>query len=466
MVKKTLKWCNISINEIIKRDSRLDASVYDVEAKKAWENVINGKYPCLPLLGEKGLIKEAFYPGRFKRIYCSKQYGEPFYLPSQMTDIYPKAEKFISRFTKCNISQLRLKKNTLLLTRSGTIGRVGYVSKTLENSVYSDDVIRVKFKKDYDLGYCYAYLKSDIGSKVLQTNGYGSVITHLEPEHLKEIPIPQAPIEVRKRINNFVSKSYELRDISNNLIDEATEIFTKELHLPSLLEMEIMNSKNAFNVPINKLNYRLDGSYHIPVVDQIKTHLKNYADELITLGDKKISKKIILAGVFKRTYVDEEYGYPFLGGKELGQLIPKTEKFLSKAVHKDRYEKELKVEKNTILVTDRGTIGNVVMVPEHWNGYAVSQNVLKLIPATQDIAGYIYIFLNTDIGNTLIKRQTYGSVVDMIDNNSLSSVEIPLLKNKNEQKKINDLALKANDLRYNAYLLEKEALNIMNNEVL
>ena len=48
--------------------------------------------------------------------------------------------------------------------------------------------------------------------------------------------------------------------------------------------------------------------------------------------------------------------------------------------------------------------------------------------------------------------------VDMIDNNSLSSVEIPLLRNKDVQKKINDLALEANQKRYEAYNLEQQAL--------
>ena len=54
----------------------------------------------------------------------------------------------------------------------------------------------------------------------------------------------------------------------------------------------------------------------------------------------------------------------------------------------------------------------------------------------------------------------------MIDNNSLSSVEVPLLKNKDIQKKINDLALEANQKRYEAYLLEQQALEIMDNEVI
>ena len=470
-VDTPLKWCSVSLSDVISRGKRLEASVFDVEAKQAHDIIINGKYTCVPLLGENGIIKTAYYPGRFKRIYCGKENGEPFFLPSQMTDIYPKAEKYISRLTKCDISELKLKKGTLLLTRSGTIGNISLVSRTNEGKVYSDDVIRVTFKDKIDLGYSYAFLKSKIGNIILQTNGYGAVITHLEPEHLGETYIPNAPREIKERIHNLIEQSFDLRDESNELIDEATNLLIEELKLPSISELEKSSTKsstnvNAFSIKLSNLAGRVDASYHLPIIDTIVEHLKKYAKEVTTIGDKRISKKIILAGVFKRTYVEEEYGYPFLGGKEITQLSPKTEKYLSKPIHKKRYEKELKVTENTILVTDRGTIGTTAIVPKHWDGYAVSQNVLKLVPTNNNIAGYIYIFLNSEWGTELVRRQTYGSVVDMIDNNSLSSVEIPLLKNQDIQNKINDLALEANQKRYEAYMLEQEALKIMNEEVI
>ena len=462
-----LKWSTISLSDVISRGKRLEARVFDVEAKQAWEHIVKGKYGSVPLYGDNGLINNASYPGRFKRIYCDKQNGVGFYLPSQMTDIYPKPEKYISKLTKCNIEELRLRPKTLLLTRSGTIGTISYVSKTIENCVFSDDVIRVTFKKDCDLGYVYTFLKSKIGNLILKTNGYGSVITHLEPDHLEEIRIPNAPFTLRMRINDLVERSYALRDESNEIIDEATRLLVEELKLPHIQELQQIDKPiNTFSVKLSSLNLRLDASYHVPIVDAITVHLREHAAEVTTIGDSRISEKIILAGVFKRTYVEEEHGFPFLGGKEITQLNPKTEKYLSKQIHRARYEKELKVTENIILITNRGTIGISALVPRHWNGYAVSQNVLKVIPASKDIAGYTYIYLNSTIGQYLMRRQTYGSVVDMIDNYSLSSVEIPFLKNQATQKRINDLALSANSKRYEAYKLEQEALRIMNDEVI
>lgn len=61
---------------------------------------------------------------------------------------------------------------------------------------------------------------------------------------------------------------------------------------------------------------------------------------------------------------------------------------------------------------------------------------------------------------------TYGSVVDEIDEAHVRQIAIPLLKNKGVQSQINALALSANKKRYEAYELERQALEIMEEEVI
>ena len=89
-----------------------------------------------------------------------------------------------------------------------------------------------------------------------------------------------------------------------------------------------------------------------------------------------------------------------------------------------------------------------------------------MIPASKNIAGYLAVYLTSAYGNELVKRFTYGAVVDEVDDKQISKVEVPLLKDKSVQKKINDLILSANDKRYEAYLLEQQALKMMNEDVL
>ena len=148
------------------------------------------------------------------------------------------------------------------------------------------------------------------------------------------------------------------------------------------------------------------------------------------------------------------------------ELDPMGKKYLSLVHHGDRIKKQLELSENMTLITCSGTIGKIALVPRHWENWAASQHIIRVVPTNKDIAGYICVFLATDYGHELITRFTYGSVVDEIDNRHVSKIPFPLLKNADTQAKINSLALEANELRYKAYQLEQEALTMMNDEVL
>ena len=462
-----LKYTSVALSEIYSNNTRLEAGAFNLEAKAAKYKVEHCRYGYVHLWGEDGLVSEASYPGRFKRIYVEKEDGIPFFLPSQLGETQPKPSKYISEKTYKSIKGVEIKPNSLLLSRSGTIGKCAISSRTTIGKVYSDDVIRVFFRSDCDLGYVYAYFCTPIGQLMLQTNNYGAVVQHIEPEHLKNIIIPNAPDSIKKKIHNLVVESYDLRDKSNELIDEAEQILYEELQLPPIEQLKPtyfdkdVDLRN-YTTKLSELNLRLDCSYHTPETIAILDIIRINAKEIKKIGNKEISQKIVLAGRFKRTYVDNKNGIPFFGGKQLLELNPSNMKYLSVDQHAKRIVKELQLKENMIAVTCSGTIGKVNIVPKHWKNWALNQHVMRIVPATDDIAGYIYCWLNTDYAYRLIVRNTYGSVVDEIDDQQLAQVVIPLLKNVTKQKEINDKVLQANELRYQAYLKEQEAINSIN----
>ena len=114
----------------------------------------------------------------------------------------------------------------------------------------------------------------------------------------------------------------------------------------------------------------------------------------------------------------------------------------------------------------KGTIGKTVIVPPHWDKWIPSDDIIRVVPVNDSIAGFIYVFLLSDYGQTLIQKYTYGSVISHIDDNHVSSIPFPILKNAEVQQKINELALQANEKRYEAYKLEQQALRIVDKEVI
>lgn len=465
-----LRWCTVSLSEVNDNNQRLEASVFNIDGRHAREVLKRCRWDIVSLWSEKGLIENAYYPTRFKRIYVEKENGIPFFLPSQVSEINPKATKYISRMTNVDFDNLKVKIGQLLLTRSGTIGNCTVVTNTLDSKVFSDDVIRITFKDSIDIGYTYAYLRTKIGSTLLQTNNYGSVVSHIEPEHLRNVPIPNPPKILKSQIHEIVMKSFKLRDESNILLKEAYELLINELKLPPIEKLDIEYFNKQFNlrnytIKLSQSDYRIDASYHVPIVKAILKYLRENADEVTTVGDQRISKYVKLPGRFKRIYVEEGQGTVFFGGKHIFELDPSNKKFLSVKHHKRQIE-ELKLVENMVLVTRSGTIGNVNIVPKHWENWVINEHVIRILPSSDDIAGYLYVFLSSDYGLELIKRFTYGSVVDEIDSNHVSNVEVPLLKDKNIQWKINDLALEANKKRYEAYMLEQQAIKMVNDKVI
>lgn len=404
-----IKWCAVALSDVIARGKRLEASVFDVEAKQARSLIAKGKYPQSFIGGASGKAS-SYVCGRFKRIWVEKS-DMPIYQPSSIVDIKPTPDGYISAKTKTDIDALRVKENQILMTCSGTIGKVSYVSQTLANRIFSHDLLRIDCRKADEAGYVYAFLKSKIGNRILLTNSYGAVITHIEPEHLATVPIPDAPAMLKKKIHDLIVRSYDLRDESNDLIDEATALLIKELALPPIGDFDVsFYKKNAavdtFSVKLSGMEGRLDASYHVPIVDAIIEHLQQNAEEVTTVGDPRISKEVILPGRFKRVYVDEGYGRVFIGGKQLYELDPTNKKYLSNVHHGDRISRQLELHENMTLITCSGTIGKVSLVGKHWENWTANQHIIRVVPASKDIAGYLNIFLSSDYGKALITRFT------------------------------------------------------------
>jgi type I restriction enzyme, S subunit len=118
-----------------------------------------------------------------------------------------------------------------------------------------------------------------------------------------------------------------------------------------------------------------------------------------------------------------------------------------------------------ILITCSGTIGKVNITPQHWDGWAANQHVMRVVPANDSVSGYLYCWLSSIYCEHLIKRFTYGAVVDELDANHVAQIPLPI-PIAPVFKEINSLISKANELRYEAYCFEKRASDQLDSQVL
>ncbi|MFA5180902.1 MAG: hypothetical protein WC405_06240 [Syntrophales bacterium] len=447
----------IRLGEVIEAGLRLEASSFNIEARQALTRLKTSGLPLLPLYGPKGLCHEAHNAFRFKRIYVRPEYGVPFLSSSDIISMRPEIGHYLSKVRTKRLDDLLIKKWDVLISRSGTIGNVGLASDIIAGLALSEDAIRLRTGDPDSAGFVTAFLRSRYGRLQLVQATYGSVVQHIEPEHLERILIPDLPSIQRIDIGRAIIKAYELRDSANRLLDEANSLLHKCLRLPPLVTLgKRTQGPISSTVRASKLVMRFEASFHDPLAMVAEELLRTLDIETATLEDKRITAEIRPITKFrKRVYVPQG-GIPLLTSKQLFQLDPIDSKGLAKGAHiKDL--PEIGLIENMIAVTCSGTIGRVQIIPAYMQGWTASQDALRVISSDGLNAGYLYAWLASDYGQSLIKRHLYGSVVVHIDKEMLGSVPVPI-PNTAIINEIGNLVLKANSLRDEGWRLERGAI--------
>ena len=170
---------------------------------------------------------------------------------------------------------------------------------------------------------------------------------------------------------------------------------------------------------------RLDASFYNPRVAEALAVLRRSGLDIRPLVE--VTKRIFIPPRFKRIYVDQEHGVPFLQGSHVVHFQPADIKYLSRAAH-TRLDRWI-IEAGWIFVTCSGTIGRTTIALDSWAGWATSQHICRIIPdpaSPRARPGYIYAYLSSELGQAQLTAQIYGAVVDELTEGQARSVLIPL----------------------------------------
>ena len=154
------KTLETNISNVMMDDIRLDADFYEVNQSIQ----INDRILFRPL----SILGTVFFPGIFKRFLVDNpKYGMGFLTTSEMMMLEPDSEKYISIQFTPNINVYKVKENTLLVSRSGSIGNTIYVDKVLREFAITEDALRVIPYENKNIGLLYFYFISEYGKSVI-----------------------------------------------------------------------------------------------------------------------------------------------------------------------------------------------------------------------------------------------------------------------------------------------------------
>ena len=129
--------------------------------------------------------------------------------------------RYVSRYSDLNFDAFLIRAGWLLVTRSGTLGRVFFVTRRFDGWFASDDLIRVIPDDPATAGYLYAWLSNPLARRQILREGYGGQIDHIDDTHLRTVPVPCLGADAVKQIHRKVTRGMKRRDAALRSIEAA-----------------------------------------------------------------------------------------------------------------------------------------------------------------------------------------------------------------------------------------------------
>jgi type I restriction enzyme, S subunit len=437
---------------------RLDTSPYlggAVEARIKLESLAVKKDELQHLTknGMAGIVNA----GRIKRLWVeAPDHGTRFLSSTDILRADLSTCSLISNKAVHANPKLIIHQGWTLITRAGTVGRMAYARSDMDGMACTEDVLRVipdtgKIRS----GYLYAFLGSRFGIPLVTSGTYGAIIQHIEPEHIADLPVPRLTEAVERKAHELIERAAANRVRATELLSDAQSRFQFVLGKPS----ESLKESLWTSVRAKTLAARCDAFYYSPKCLWARKAFDTAQCDNLPLGNVA---SVFIPGIFKRLYAsDPSFGCPYITGGDVFETTPASDRFLMNRVA-DEYQ--LRVAKGVILIQEAGQIGGLigrsVLVGSHLDGFAVSNNMIRVVANDDADVGYIFTALSSEPGVILITRESAGSSIPHLDAERVRQIRIPWAHNEIRHE-ISRLVIDARNLRDEAINNDHQAITLI-----
>lgn len=443
---------------------RLDCGPYlsgAIEAKVLLAKMKAKKSPLHKLT--KGGMAGIFNGPRFPRAYVlDAQYGVPF-LGS--TDILQADLSFVPLLAKRQVEaspELVIDEGWTLISCSGTVGRMAYSRPDMKGMAGSQHFMRVVADdNEVRSGYLHAYLSCRFGVPLVVGGTYGSIIQHIEPDHLADIPVPRLDDRLERQAHDKVTQAAKLNSEYQQQVQLATKKLFAAVDLADITSSEWHNGnpdlgfarKLGSPASLRALNFN-------PKFQQLCDTIR--AKSWRPLGELCKTGTLKRGGRYKRIDAEPEYSYQLVGQKEIFWVRPEGRWIAKKTVGND-----MLVEAGTTLVAARGTFGESELYCRSefiWGKdaeRAYSEDFLRVIADGDKIPpGCLFAFMRSETTFRLLRSISMGTKLQDHHPRFLRELPVPY-PDKRQRDEIHELVADAYDKRHRSVKLEDEAVAIV-----
>jgi type I restriction enzyme, S subunit len=370
-----------------------------------------------------GIFTHLFSP---KRTYVSShEYGVPFLGASSMLLADLSGLPLISKKDADSRSYrpLTIREGMTLISCSGSVGRMVYARSDMDGMISAGDILKVQPNpKAIRSGYLFAFLNSHYGRLLVNAGTYGTIVQHLEPRHITEIPVPKLGAPVERRAHELVKEAARLRVRAAVLRSTVVSSATAALKWASRPAHDLWTQ-----VEPTSIQRRLDAFYHASGIVAARRCLAKRPS--VRLGNA-------VAEVFepnrgaRRKVEDPKYGVQFLSSSEIFCLDPVGDYFISRS-RTPHIERQLLGETDLLLPRSGqlgGIIGKAVLPLPSYYGSAASEHLVRIRCRTRDDAFFAWAIFATEPGYYAAIGTAFGSSIPSLDCGLLADLQLPWWK--------------------------------------
>lgn len=443
----------LRLSEMIGGDRRLEAGVYLSAGFTVRRALVQSSLPVRHL----GSLANIWQPGRAVSGLVAANCGVPYLAATQVFDIWPSPRKWVAPKKSRIVASLLLEPRWLLVTCSGTVGRVMLAHAPHAGLAISSDLLRVEFDDPTIRSYVYAFMRSRFGQMMMKSSHYGSIIKHIRPAHLETFPIPMLNRVERAAIHEDVESVFALRDEAYQLDMSARASFAAEMN-----EFPIVKNEEGYSIAATsffKGRRRLEAGAFSP---QAQFVLRVYELNSQSLEALRAVACVFVRGRFKRIY--GAAGTTYLDSEPIFKINPELPKLLTPATRID-FDAYM-VQSGWLLMACSGQIyginGQAILANEGHEGKVVTQHIMRIVPDPGKIRpGYLQTVLShPTLGQPLVTSRAFGTSVPELAPEDIEQLPIPRLDHATEDR-IAESAERASMLRHRADCIENAVVNML-----
>lgn len=368
---------------------------------------------------------------QFRRNYVNnRKYGVPFLgstdiMMADYTDIpFLKAKDARSG----SLAHLEIKPGMTLISCSGTVGRTCYVRPDMAGFWSSQDVLKVVPGSKISAGYMFTFLNSRFGIPMVISQASGSMIQHLEPVHILNLPVPRFDVAVEQEIHDHIQAAAELRTKFQKGVTAATRDLFESAGLPELLNLLWHEQSRDIGFSVAKLTPTTFRAMNLaPRMRQIIEKLASVPHR--TLGDICVGGQLSRGNRFARIDSEPEHGYRLIGQRQGPWLRPEGRWVALKPKILDG----VRAADESVLVASRGTLGesevfcrSIFITGVRQREFVFSEDFLRVVSGDADFPGaYLFAFLRSEVVFRIFRSMSTGSKQQDIHEELRAQIPVP-----------------------------------------